>query len=103
MGGSLDNESVRFIEPIRLHRRQLHALQPKKGVRREYGGTRSLGLKRGALVENKKYKICYVGGTSNNKISLHDIKTGKRLCQNTKTQECKFLTYLTWKTNSSPC
>jgi hypothetical protein len=40
---------------IRLNRRQLHMLQfAKGGVRRPQGGTRSLGVKRGALVRHPK-------------------------------------------------
>src|SRR6266487_6291359 len=39
---------VWYLVPARLHRRQLHRLQASKGgERKPYGGTRSLGLKRG--------------------------------------------------------
>lgn len=50
-----DNEKLLVIVPLRFHRRQLHTLQPSKGaIRRPYGGTRSLGFKRGSLVKHPK-------------------------------------------------
>jgi hypothetical protein len=96
-----DNKDIFKIVPLQFHRRQLHAFQySKDGVRREYGGTRSLGFKRGSLVKHKKLGFCFVGGTSKGRISLHDIKTGKRITQNTKVQDCKFKTYLSWRTGA---
>jgi hypothetical protein len=79
--------------PLRFHRRQLHALQPSKGsIRRPYGGTMSLGFKRGTWVRHPKYAVCYVGGTSHDRLSLHRLQDGKRLCQNAKPEDCQFLT-----------
>ena len=57
----------------------------------------SMGIKRGSIVKHTKYNLCYVGGTQDEKISLHDLENGKRLCQNAKPDETKFLTYNTWK------
>lgn len=94
-----DNKEMLCIIPLRFHRRQLHSLQPSKGgVRRPYGGTRSMGFKRGSLVNHPKYDNCYVGGTSKERISLHSVESGKRLCQNAKVEDCKFLTYNIWRT-----
>jgi len=94
-----DNKEMLFVVPLQLHRRQLHALQPAKGgVRRPYGGTRSEGFKRGSYIKHPKYGICYVGGTSKGRISLHSLLDGKRLCQNAKPQECKHLTYASFRT-----
>jgi hypothetical protein len=94
-----DNKGIRFVSPLRFHRRQLHALQPVKGgVRRPYGGTRSLGFKRGSLVKHPKWGLCYVGGTSNGMISLHSLEDGRRLCRNAKTADCVFLSRLSWRT-----
>lgn len=93
-----DSENLFLIDPLRFHRRQLHAICPSKsGVRRPYGGTRSKGLKRGSLVRHIKYGIAYVGGTMQKRISLHDIETGKRLCQNAKPDDCKMLAYNSWR------
>ena len=95
-----DNIKVFYIEPLHYYRRQLHKTVPqKKGIRPTYGGTMSLGLKRGSLVKHKKYGITYVGGTSKGRISLHCLKTKKRLSQSIKVEDCKFLTYNNWLLN----
>lgn len=96
VGGHLkpENCSILKIVPLRFHRRQLHTFQPETGgKRRNYGGTMSLGLKRGSLIKHKQYGLVYVGGNSNNKISIHNRKDGKRIVQNIKTCDCKFLTF----------
>lgn len=97
-----DNEEMLIIEPIQLHRRQLHAMQPATGgIRRNYGGTRSMGFKRGGLVRHTKYGITYVGGTSKECISLHCVKTGKRLTQNAKVEDTQQLTYNYWRSRAA--
>ena len=89
-----DNKTIEKLVPLRFHRRQLHALQPAiGGERKNYGGTMSLGFKRGSLIRHEKYGIVYVGGTMNGKISVHDTQTGGRLAQNVKTHGCRFLTF----------
>jgi len=93
-----DNLSMYSLEPILLHRRQLHATQPAEGnIRRPYGSTRSMGLKRGSLVHHPKYAHAYVGGTSNGRISLHSLEDGKRLTQNVHPEQCQILAYNTMK------
>lgn len=97
-----DNKELICVIPLRFHRRQLHALQPSKGgIRRSYGSTRSLGLKRGSLIKHPKHGVVYVGGTMGDRISLHSLKTGKRICQNAKPSGCKFLTFNSWRTRLS--
>lgn len=89
-----------YLVPLRFHRRQLHRLKPKKcGVRRSYGGTRSLGFKHGTLVKHPKWGFCYVGGHLNAHLSLHDRKTGKRLTQNAKPEDCQVLTSTSWRSH----
>lgn len=89
-----DNKQLIKFVPLRFHRRQLHVFQfLKGGIRRNYGSTRSLGSKRGSLIRHRKYGLCYVGGNMDNRISLHCVKTGKRLCQNARREDCKFLSY----------
>jgi hypothetical protein len=101
VGGHIspDNKDILLAIPLRFHRRQLHTLQPAKGgIRRPYGGTRSLSFKRGSYVKHEKYGVCYVGGASSGTISLHSLLDGKRLTQNAKTSECKHLTYASFRT-----
>jgi hypothetical protein len=105
VGGHIkpDNARLLCVSPVRLHRRQLHVLQPSAGgVRKLYGGTRSCGLKRGALAEHPKYGTVYVGGTMAGRVSLLSLADGRRLCQNAKPEEIKIRTYNAWKTRLLP-
>ena len=102
-GPRVTNRRMVCIAPVRLHRRQLHALQPAaNGFRRPYGGTRSLGFKRGALVTHPKHGLVYVGGTTRDRISLHMAADGKRLTQQTKPTECVLFAYNTWQVRFLP-
>ena len=79
---------------MQFHRRQLHAFQPAiGGIRRAYGSTRSMGFRRGSIVSHPKYGMCTVGGTSKNKISLHNLQTGKRLTQGASNFDVIFKSY----------
>lgn len=92
---------LHYITEIRLYRRQLHRLQPEKGgIRKPYGGTRSLGLKRGTLVNHPKWGLCSVGGFDSKKgrISLNAYADNKRLTQGAKVQDCLTLTYSPYRT-----
>jgi hypothetical protein len=105
VGGHVQPESKELIgvTPIKLHRRELHRRQPGTGgVRSPYGGTRSLGFKRGSIVRHPKHGVSFVGGTSEGRISLHRIEDGKRLCQNAKPSDVRFLAYATWRTRRIP-
>ena len=89
-----------YVVPTRLHRRQLHRLQACKGGRRKlYGGTRSLGLKRGTLVNHPKYALCTVGGFDRRRqtISLHAYRTNKRLTQGAKIKDCHICTWMAFR------
>ena len=93
-----DNIAMLCIAPIQLHRPQLHRLQPGKGgVRKRYGGTRSLGFKRGSLVQHKTLGLAYVGGHLENTISLHSISTGVRITQGAAPTDCILKTLNAWK------
>ena len=73
---------ITYLVPLHFNRRQLHMLQFEKGgKRRRQGGTLSNGIKKGTLVNDSKYGLCYVGGAGSKGISLHSYKTGKRLTQ----------------------
>lgn len=89
-----DNTDILCVSPLRFHRRQLHVMQfAKGGVRKNYGGTRSIGFTRGSIVNHTKHGLTYIGGTSKNRISLHSLETGKRICQNAK-PEVLFITVI---------
>lgn len=91
---------LHYTTEIRLHRRQLHRLQPEKGgSRKPYGGTMSLGLKRGALVNHPKYGLCSVGGNLKGKVSLHSYADNKRLTQGAKVSDCKVLTSTVYRSS----
>lgn len=97
------NEEILEVNPIRFHRRQLHALCPtKNGKRRSYGGTVSLGFSRGSLIKNDKYGIAYVGGSDGSRLTLHDVKSGKRLCRNAKLIDVIFLANNKWRAQWVP-
>jgi hypothetical protein len=101
VGGHIspDNKEILQVTPLRFHRRQLHALKPSYGgIRRPYGGTRSEGKKRGSYVKHPKHGVCFVGGSSKGRISLHSLIDGKRLIQNANPSECKHLTYASFRT-----
>ncbi len=96
-------KSLYYLVPLRWHRRQLHYSQPQKGgIRRRYGGTISLGLKKGTLVKHIKYGLCYIGGNFKNRFSLHSLKDGKRTTHNAKREDLKILTRITWRSQFIP-
>jgi hypothetical protein len=93
-----EQKTILYLTPLQFHRRQLHRLKPAKGgVRSAYGGTMSLGLKRGSWVRHPKWGIAYVGGTMNGRISLHAMQTGKRLTQGAQVEQCQVLTTAAWR------
>jgi hypothetical protein len=93
-----DNKDILFMVPLRFHRRQLHRENPKSGgIRSYYGGTISHGFKRGSLVKHSKYGLVYVGGYHKDRISLHSIETGKRISQNAKLLDIKYITFNYWR------
>ncbi len=92
-----DNKAMLYIVPLRFHRRQLHMLQAAQGgIRRRYGGTQSLGFKRGSWVKHAEHGLCYVGGTTGNSVSLHDLQTGTRIAK-VKPTTLQFLTRSSWR------
>ena len=88
-----------YTTEIRLHRRQLHRLEPEKGGKRKpYGGTISLGLKRGGLARHPQYGLCSVGGNLKGRISLHAYVDNKRLTQRAKVEDCSVLAATPYRT-----
>ena len=99
-GGHLkpDNTQIMYLVPLRLHRRQLHRLVlAPGGMRAPYGGTRSMGFKRGSWVQHPKYGLCYVGGSSAGGVSLHAMQSGTRLTQTAKPTDLSVLCTASWR------
>jgi hypothetical protein len=93
-----DNLDILHMSRINYQRRQLHVFQPAKGgIRRDVGGTVSLGVPKGTLVKHPKYGVALVGGSSNDRISLHSTSDYSRLCQNAKPDDCKVITKLPYR------
>ena len=89
-----DNTSLLCVTPLRFIRRQLHYIHPKSGrIRQRFGGTRSLGFKKGSLVKHPKYGVAYVGGYQGKQITLCKLSNGNRISRRVKPNECKFLSY----------
>ncbi len=103
------NQDLLIVTPLRFHRRQLHRLEHATGhIRSRYGGTISVGFKRGSIIKHPKWGLCFVGGNQDKPtkkeperkvISLHSLKTGKRLTQSANPCDVEFLTFNTWRTN----
>ena len=94
-----ENTSMLLVSPIQYKRRQLHMFQPSVGnIRKRYGGTMSLGYKKGTFVKHIKFGLGYIGGNLNNKLSLHNVSTGERITKNANISDIsKFYTILPWK------
>lgn len=105
VGGKLtpDNFRLLAVTPLHWYRRQLHRREPEKGGKRKpYGGTMSLGIKRGTLVKHPHYGLAYVGGTMGGKLSLHAPESGRRLTQGAKHSDCHLIKLLRWRTRLLP-
>jgi hypothetical protein len=93
-----DDTQMLHLTQIPFRRRELHMLQPAKGgERRENGGTRSHGFKRGSLVRHPKHGVTYVGGAIGDRISLHTTDMGKRITKTAKPEGLRLLTYNNWR------
>jgi len=98
------SKTLLCLAPLDFRRRSLHLQTPSKGnKRRRHGGTRTEGIRKGALVKSEKHGKCYLGGASQNRVSLHSLETGKRLTKSAKLgEENKVLGYNSirfWKVN----
>src|SRR5262249_14062157 len=105
VGGQTVPEQTRLLclTPLQWHRRQLHRFQPTQGGKRPPdGGTRSLSVTRGTLVKHPTYGLTYVGGTLKERLSLHALTDGKRLCQHAKKEVCQKRTILRWRARLLP-
>lgn len=88
------HQAVLRVIFLNFRRRALHLQTPSPGGwRREHGGSRSLGWRRGALVKAEQYGLVYLGGSSSEGLSLHGLATGDRLARVKKPELCRILAY----------
>jgi hypothetical protein len=91
------------VEFLEYHRRVLHVQNPIKGnVRKSYGGTISMGISKGSIARYKG-NLCYVGGTSKNRISIHDVLSGVRITQSAKKEDISVLYTNNRRVQFLPC
>lgn len=96
-----DNESLHLVDPMQKHYRNLHVQNfAKGGVRKNYGSTRSMGFERGSIIKHPVYGVCLVGGTSNQRISLHAVD-GQRVTRSVKAESVKFLAFNSYNYRTS--
>ena len=92
------HEDLYRFTPIERQRRCLHRSNPRPGGERPlYGGTNKGGLKTGTLVTHQRYGLCYTGGASRGRISLHNLETGQRICRSAKIADCRPRSPLAWR------
>jgi hypothetical protein len=99
VGGHVQPDSIHMLllKPLSYSRRQLHHFNPSEGsTRSRYGGTMSLGYKKGTLVRHPTHGKCLIGGNWNGKASLHATSTMLRLCRNYSPNEMESISYSPW-------
>ena len=86
------------LKPLIYVRRQLHRLNFKKGgTRSRYGGTMSLGIQRGTLVEHVKHGKGIVGGNDGvDKVSLHSNVSASRFTKYAKLTDLQLIAHSPW-------
>lgn len=100
VGGHItpDLESLLVLKQLHVIRRQLTLFNPSKGgERRRYGGTISLGIRKGTLAIHPKHGRCLIGGNDGqSRLSLHSQINGTRLCQNAKYSDLILISHSPW-------
>ena len=92
------HEELYRFTPIERQRRCLHRSNPRAGGQRlPYGGTNKGGWKTATLVTHQRYGLCYTGGSSKGKISIHNLETGQRLDQHARIADCRPRAPLAWR------
>lgn len=92
------HEDLYPFTPVERQRRCLHRSNPGPGgERRPYGGSNKGGFKTATLVTHQRHGLCYTGGAANGRISLHNLETGKRVCQNARIADCRPQSPLAWR------
>jgi hypothetical protein len=95
----IDTTKVFRMIPLKFHRRVIHNLSPAKGGhRKKFGGTRSLGFKRGSVIKHSELGYAYIGGNTDGRVTVHNVVTGSILTSRAFPTDCKFLYYNNWRT-----
>lgn len=93
-----DSETLLLLAPIQFQRRNLHVQIPRRGgIRKPYGGTMSLGVKKGRLARHIKHGLCYIGGNMKGLLTVCNVATGERIARNVKTKDLRLLAYNSWR------
>lgn len=100
-GGRVKPDLTSIVEIVhhQFTRRQLHRFNPSKGGERaRYGGTLSLGIRKGTLCTWKDSGLYSVGGNNGkDRLSLHSPTHGVRVTQNAKREDLHFIGYSPWR------
>jgi hypothetical protein len=88
-----------LLRGMGLHVHTREGWRPRGGKRKPYGGTRSLGLKRGTPVTHPTYGVCGVGGfdLKYKTVSLNAYRTNSRVTKSAKVQDCQIKTWVAFR------
>lgn len=62
-----------------------------------WGPREAVAASGSSLGGRSPYGVCYVGGSSNGRLSLHSLQDGKRLTQGARPENCICLTRVSWR------
>ena len=90
--------TVLRLSRLPIPRRMLHRANPSKGgTRTRYGGSMSLGYKKGTLVDHPKHGRCFTGGYQGDRLTLHSPVTTERIVRNAKPSDLRPISYSPWR------
>ena len=97
-----DNTTLLTLKQVKVIRRQLHfACRYSNGKRQRYGGSMSLGIKKGTVVFHPKYGRCLISGNYNGRISLLSPYSLERVTIHAKVSDLKIVAYSPWVINGN--
>lgn len=100
-GGRVKPDLTSIVEIVhhQFTRRQLHRFNPTQGGERSrYGGTLSLGIRKGTLCTWKGNGPYFVGGNNGvDRLSLHSASHGTRVTQKAKVSDIQLIAHCPWR------
>ena len=91
------------IEFLEYHRRQLQKQNiGKRGKMISYGSTVSMGMPRGSIIRYKD-GMYYLGGSSDGRVTVHNMVKKKRITQKAKVEEVKMMYTSNRRVQFLPC